>query len=238
MLKLAGSFDAARSEAEALRFFDGHGVARLLDAEVERRALMMERLFPGRPLSRLGNEEAATSASIAVLRALPSGLPPDDVFPRLPDRALELAGTLVPRFEAAGRPFHEQLVREAGALLDELSAPVAEQAVLHGDLHRGNVLAGRGGWVAVDPSPLLGDRAYDAGAMLRDDPEAVLAAASAVAMLRRRLDRACAELGLDRDRVRGWGQVQLVAHALERFEIRDRNRAEVFLACAQIVAAL
>ena len=40
--------------------------------------------------------------------------------------------------------------------------------LLHGDLHPGNLLwASQRGWVAIDPQPVVGDAAYEAGAVLR-----------------------------------------------------------------------
>ena len=48
-------------------------------------------------------------------------------------------------------------------LFDELSAPAADDVLLATDLHAGNVLrAERQPWLAIDPKPFVGDRAYDA----------------------------------------------------------------------------
>ena len=43
-----------------------------------------------------------------------------------------------------------------------LAAPSADETVLHGDIHHGNVLHfGDRGWLAIDPKGLRGDRAFD-----------------------------------------------------------------------------
>ncbi|WP_344056529.1 aminoglycoside phosphotransferase family protein, partial [Prauserella halophila] len=58
------------------------------------------------------------------------------------------------------------------ALAAELAASTPRGALVHGDLHPGNVLAGGGrGLVAIDPRPCLGDPASDAiDWVVRDDP--------------------------------------------------------------------
>ena len=67
------------------------------------------------------------------------------------------------------------------------------------DLHGGNVLrAEREPWLVIDPKPLVGERELEASGLLRN--------ADSVS---RWLD-VLAELGLDRERARGWG----VAHNL------------------------
>jgi streptomycin 6-kinase len=44
----------------------------------------------------------------------------------------------------------------------ELSANLSEVVVLHGDIHRGNVLDfGHRGWLASDPKGLVGERYCD-----------------------------------------------------------------------------
>ena len=53
-------------------------------------------------------------------------------------------------------------------------------------------------------------RAFDVASLLRDRREALAADPEAAARMRRRLDLFSARLGLDRERVRGWG----IAHAL------------------------
>jgi streptomycin 6-kinase len=62
------------------------------------------------------------------------------------------------------------------------------------DLHGGNILrASREPWLVIDPKPLVGERELEASGLLRN--------AKSVS---RWLD-ALADIGLDRDRARGWG---------------------------------
>jgi streptomycin 6-kinase len=75
------------------------------------------------------------------------------------------------------------------------------------DLHADNVLrASREPWLVIDPKPLIGEREFGLAPIVRGhelghDPRSV----------RRRLDRLSGELGLDRERARGWALAQTLA---------------------------
>ena len=49
--------------AEALRFFDGHGAARLLDSDLDLGAMVLERIRPGLTLLSIQDDEQATCVS-------------------------------------------------------------------------------------------------------------------------------------------------------------------------------
>ena len=100
-------------------------------------------------------------------------------------------------FTAAGSPFERALL---DAALDVYrTVDRAASYLVNQDLHGGNVLsASREPWLVIDPKPLVGERELEASGLLRN--------ADSVS---RWLD-ALADLGLDRERARGWG----VAHNL------------------------
>jgi streptomycin 6-kinase len=84
--------------------------------------------------------------------------------------------------------------------------------LLHQDLHGGNVLAARREpWLAIDPKPLAGEREFGPAPIVRS-----VELGRGEAAMRRRLDRLTGELGLDRERVRGWAFAQAIAWAFER----------------------
>jgi streptomycin 6-kinase len=67
------------------------------------------------------------------------------------------------------QPPLEPTLLDAGLASAERLATSPPAFVLHGDFHRGNVLASaRLGWGAVDPCPLVGDPAFDAADLAAD----------------------------------------------------------------------
>jgi len=111
---------------------------------------------------------------------------------------------------AAGRPFEQALLDEAVEFLATAPPTVEDDALLHQDLHGGNILSSERGWLAIDPKPLVGERAFDVASLLRDRRDDLAQDPDFAGRIRHRLDFFCDRLELDRERVRGWG----IAHAL------------------------
>jgi streptomycin 6-kinase len=184
-------------EAEALHYWDGHGAVRLLAHDPARRALLLERCRPGTPLgTRYADEDLAIAATL--MQRLWRPPPPEVSWRRLEDVAERWRRELPQRYGGG-------LLDEALGALDAL-LPTREELVLcHQDLHGGNILrAEREPWLAIDPKPIVAERAYDTVAIVRD-------ARPTRDELRRRLDALAGLLGLDRERMRLWGIVKTLA---------------------------
>jgi streptomycin 6-kinase len=77
--------------------------------------------------------------------------------------------------------------------------------LLHGDLHHYNVLsAARTPWLAIDPHGLVGDPAFETGAYF-GNPFGLMARPDPARIIARRVQIFTERLGLDRERVIGWG---------------------------------
>jgi streptomycin 6-kinase len=230
VLKLALPGQAVRAEADALAGFAGRGAARLLAADPDEGALLLERLVPGTPLATLAarDDDAATRAAGGVITALRRPAPPAALLAdaagwvRLLDRAL-----------AASWPLPRPMLGRAAALFRDLdaSAPPEAPVLLHGDLHHGNILAGGqgGAWRAVDPRGLRGDPAFEAAALLRNPPGSPL-----VARAPRRIALLAEATGLDRARIAGWGYASAVLAAC--WAIEDGEDAAPWTAAAEVIA--
>ena len=145
-----------RHEAAALCRWAGHGAAALLRAHPDRGLLLLEQLTPHRSL-RAEDDAAVLPIAARVLRQL--WVPPrQHSFPEQAARVRHWL-TLIPgRYHQLGRPFEPDLLHAALAAARDLTAATSRPVILHGDFHRGNVLASaRAGWLAIDPCPLAGD---------------------------------------------------------------------------------
>ncbi|HEY7003148.1 MAG TPA: aminoglycoside phosphotransferase family protein [Gaiellaceae bacterium] len=194
-------------EAAALACWSGAGAVRLLARDDERRALLVERCFPGTVLWEV-EERHANEIAAGVVLQLWQALPAGD-FGSLDEQAAQWADSLPASWAAAGRPFERELLDEAVAFL-RAPRPQEDPVLLHQDLHGGNVLRSERGWLAIDPKPLVGERAFDLASLLRDRRDELVCDPRAGARVERRLDFFSERLELERERVRGWG----IAHAL------------------------
>jgi streptomycin 6-kinase len=226
------------SEIEAMRAFAGRGAARLFEADAGRGALLLERLEPGTSLVTLCEEDdgAATAAAASVMRRLWRTPTPGHDFPTAADwgRGFERCRA---HFGGGTGPFPRSLFEEAETLYAELLASAAAPVLLHGDLHHGNVLAAaREPWLAIDPKGLIGEPAYEVGALLRNPLPQLLGWPNPARVTERRVTQLSEELGLERARVRGWGLAQAVLSSW--WSIEDEGELGEFgFAVAEMIAA-
>jgi len=205
ILKLAPPEPEWRSGAEALRWFDGHGCARLLEAEVEAGALLLERLSPGTTLTQLDDDERATSIAGRVMRELWRPLPPQHPFITVEYWASGLA-KLRERFGGGSGPVPEPLLALAEDYFAELLATAPPAVLLHGDLHHDNVLAAeRAAWLAIDPKGIAGEPAFEPAQLFTNPGPWLRLQPDLRPIMRRRLDILADETGLERERIRGYG---------------------------------
>lgn len=208
VLKVIFPHREAEHEAAALRVWDGEGAVRLLDYDEGRWAMLLERCEPGTLLAE-AEPETALDVFIELLpRLWTNGGAP---FRPLADEAGWWIECLPGDWERAGRPFDRRLVDTAVGLLRELSDSQGDQVLLHQDLHADNVLAAeREPWLVIDPKPLVGERAFGIAPIVRD-----VELGRGRRDLERRFDRLTSELGLDRDRARGWTIGQTIAWSFD-----------------------
>ena len=224
-------------EMEALRLYDGQGIVQLLEADTQMGAMLLEYLRPGTPLSSLTDDEEATSIAATVMRRLWRPAPAEHQFPTVAKWASGL-GRLREQFGGATGPLPGALVEQAESLFTELLASSSEPVLLHGELHHDNIVrADRQPWLALDPKGLVGEPAYEVGALLRNRLPDPLTPSNAKGILSRRLDQLAEQLSLDRERLRSWGIAQAVLSAW--WSIEDHGYGwEPAIACAEILSAI
>jgi streptomycin 6-kinase len=232
--------DGESTQVEALRLFAGRGMVLLLEYDEGDEVMLLERLRPGTLLSAVEDDEKATSIAASVMRQLWRPVLQEHPFPTVFDWGKGFV-RLRQHYEGKCGPFPPALIEVAETLFAELSASMAEPVLLHGDLHHENILAAeRKSWLAIDPKGLVGEPAYETGALLRNQLSVVLKDPHPERVMARRVDQLAEELGLDRARVRGWGLAQAVLSVW--WSMEDFGRLEDYdmetLACAELLVAI
>jgi streptomycin 6-kinase len=199
-------------EAEALLRWNGQGAVRLLAHDSERRALLLERCRPGSHLRQLA-PDAALDVIVGLLPRL--WIPAGEPFRALAEEAEWWASYLPEKWERAWQPFEQELLEAALEAVSELVPTQGEAVLVNQDLHPDNVLrAEREPWLAIDPKPLLGEREFGLAPVIR-----AYELGHSEQDVRHRLDRLTTELGLERERARGWALAQTLAWAWENDEV-------------------
>jgi streptomycin 6-kinase len=195
VLKIAMPHMEGEHEIHGLRFWDGDPTVRLLEADDELGAVVLERCKPGTTLRALAEYDQDVVIAGLLRRLWRRPLTPH------PFRSLS---TLTEYWTKETVGQIEQwpdmgLVREGLQLFEGLPRNATREVLLATDLHAGNVVrAEREPWLVIDPKPFVGDPAYDATqhlfncrTRLRLDPDRTI--------------RSFADLaGIEHERVRLW----------------------------------
>jgi streptomycin 6-kinase len=223
--------DGARHEITALRLVDGDGCARLFRSDIDRSAMLLERL--GRNMFRVGLpfEQRLEILCATVMRvwrpASDAGLPTGA------EKGRWLIDFITEMWEETGRACSERAVAHAIACAERrIAAHDDERAVLvHGDVHQWNALEAGSGFKLIDPDGLLAEAEYDLGVLMRDDPVELLQGDP--------MDRArwlARRTALDVTAIWEWGAVERVSSGLLCTKLGLQPDGRDMLAAAEQVA--
>ncbi|HWB22358.1 MAG TPA: aminoglycoside phosphotransferase family protein [Gaiellaceae bacterium] len=194
VLKLGMPHLEGEREIDGLRFWNGDPTVRLLAADDELNAMLLERCEPGTPLRALPEPEQDIVVA-GLLRRLWRPVPSPHPFRTLAEMTAAWTGAT---HEVADSWADAGLVEEGLRLFEELPRTAPSEVLLATDLHAGNVLrAEREPWLVIDPKPFVGDPAYDVTQHLMNCERLQ---SQPLALVHRLADL----LGLDRERVRLW----------------------------------
>lgn len=213
VLKFNAPHGEHQNEIDALRFYDGEGVNRLLDADPEQGILLLERLRPGTTLAEVDDDEEATEIAANLLETLWQQAPAEHRFPTVADWFQGFARHRV-RYDGVG-PLNEAIFVQAEGIVRELLAEQRTPMLLHGDFHHYNILrAERAPWLIIDPKGVVGDPGYELGAFFYNPGNLLADHIDTKHVLQRRIDILSQVLHFERERVLGWGIAQAVLSAV------------------------
>lgn len=240
IVKISWPHQEMLGEPLALRLWDGRGAVRLLAHDPQRHALLLQRCDPGHQLaaSPAAAEERLRAGGTVLRQLWLAPVPPPGALDALGAVTARWADLVDERMSRLAPGYDPVLVAEGARLLRELPASAPRTAVLHGDFNPGNVLSVTGGgWLAIDPKPMVGDPAYDPWPLLQqvDDP---FAHADAPAVLRDRIALLADVLSLDARRVTLWALARRVETALWSAEHGDTAGGATGMRQARIIADL
>lgn len=214
VLKLGVPRPDLTRECDALRFYNGRGMVRLLREEIEQGAMLLERLQPGRMLIDVQavDDDRATMIAAGLLADVWQPLPPGHPFQTAADWVADFQ-ELRARHNGSTGPLPERRVERAEGLFRELQASAGPAVLLHGDFHHYNILSDGDGWRVIDPLAVVGDPGFEIGAFLLNPWEALPNGAELHRLLHRRLDLFGERLGLDRQALQAWSEIRVMVSA-------------------------
>ena len=239
VVKVVLDDDGLADQARVLADADGRGYARLLHADLDRGALLLEAL--GEPLQTSGRSSEDQLGVLADTLAVAWQPSPLDRVQTEADKAVGLAGLITDHWERLGRPcpveVRDQALRYADTLAD---APAESLVVVHGDAHPGNALAvprhrpgAETGYCFVDPDGFVADRAYDLGVAMRDFSATVLREGRPILESYARL--LAGHTGVDAARIWQWAFLERVSTGLYVLGFGAEPVARPYLDSAEVL---
>jgi streptomycin 6-kinase len=202
--------DEFRSEAAALKSASGERVSQLYDLDLDRNAMIVERIVPGTTLedAHLPDGEATRIAAHLALEMW------DKLGETTHLHPLHRWMRSLYRWISRPERIPDDLIDQARQLGEDLLRATTRTCLLHGDLHHTNILRRESGdWAIIDPKGLYGDPAFEVAAWLYN-PGGVTERSDLADLTARRLD-ICSEIwGIDRQHLLRWAFVGCVLSAV------------------------
>lgn len=242
MPEMSGNSDL-KSEIQALSLADGHGYARLLKYDIERRALLLERL--GAPLRDL---PLSTSEQIRIicstLQQSWTPVPQEVAFQSGANLAMGLADFIERLSQELGSPSSEKALKMVLSFTQSRAAAhQPECAVLvHGDAHNGNLLQSLDDaslekplFKFIDPDGIQGEPACDLGVLMRAWPDDLLSGDPAQ-LGRDRCDYISSLTGVRPRAIWEWGLIQCMSTGLFLMQVGNAHLGSQLLKIADACA--
>ena len=233
VLKLSLPGKDFEQEIRVLKIYDGRGVAKLLDFDLEKGVMLQEAVLPGTHLKKLFPDEDDQAISIAV-----------NVMKRIHAVKLNSETSDCPKIESrlaalsASYPdIPNELMMKARTLASDLINSQGSPVLLHGDLHHDNILKNKDCWMAIDPKGVIGEPAYEVGAFIRNPIPELFECKDIKEIITKRFDRFSALLRVDRQRLVDWSFVQAVLAACWACEDNMPERKQM-IQCAEVIKTL
>jgi len=205
ILKIGCNLLEVQQEYDSIRAFNGHGLIELLNADLDKGAILITRAIPGNTLTTL--------------------------FPDMDDKALGIACGLVMLLHKATTPamhkfpllsewlsiidkewdIPKEQLQLARNLKNDLLRNSQTDVLLHGDVHYANILSNGDDWVVIDPKGVIGDPLYDiTGALLREPFKQMMALPDIPGMLQHRILFVAQYCNVSVQQIWAWTFVQTV----------------------------
>jgi streptomycin 6-kinase len=227
VIKISCDKGMIADEARALNHFDGQGAVRLIAYNKSYHALLLEQATPGQPLKTnfLKAPDETIHHYIKVAQTLHNRpLPPNAAS----FSSIESWFLALDRAKTGEIPNH--LLTKALNLKTNQIESMQTQIVLHGDLHLGNILSHKKGWIAIDPKGLIGEPAFEISAFDLIDETELNHPEAVPTLLENRIKKLASFALLDPQRLRKWIFLRMILSAAWFIEDKGDPSRMIFLA--------
>ncbi|WHT46817.1 aminoglycoside phosphotransferase family protein [Sporosarcina thermotolerans] len=187
-----------QNELRTVQLYDGRGCAKVIQANLDAGAMLLEKLQPGKMLSEIEDEHVVIQTFCEVWRSIRRPLPNTGEFPTITNWASAF-GKYIGLYLANDGPIPTEHVKVAETYIEEIMQTSTDIQLLHGDLHHENILySNERGWLAIDPKGVGGDSHFDLISFMINH---LFSKPNPKKLLKLRVDALLDQLSLDRERL-------------------------------------
>ncbi|MBB6452686.1 streptomycin 6-kinase [Salirhabdus euzebyi] len=206
VVKLCIPSDGVRDEILALQTFDGKGIVRLLDCDIQKGIILLEKVTPGRMLAHITDADEACRIGADVVRELTRPAPKRFQIASTIGREEKLRVIVNENPHGLG-PIKAKILQKALHMFTYLNETIDKWFLLHGDFHPYNILLDENGqWKAIDPKGLMGELEYDLIQFILN----ILPDEGVEKVIQQRIDIFTTELNINKQRLLLWGYCHTV----------------------------
>lgn len=218
------------NEIKALGLFNGEGMVKLLEVNEEQSVMLLERLNPGASLQADGNDEEVISIAAGVMKKIVHPIKDIDTFQTITEWAKSFVW-LREKFEGRTGPFEENHISRAENIFKHYSLQSDQLFLLHGDLHKDNILSSERGWLAIDPKGVIGPKEFELASFLRNPMYDLPKETNKIERSKHRIELMAEQLELDRKVLLDWTFAQAVLSAVwtleDHGEVSDSRKKNI-----------
>lgn len=206
VLKLSLPSDIeSRLEFEAIKRFPEEVVTRIISSDIENGALLLERAYPGTPISKIRDDHKQIHIASQLISKMHRSADKEmfTIFPTVKDwaKAFERYRN---NYSLKSGPIPYKVFDTGEKIFEELLGENKQQVLLHGDLHNDNILESERGWLVIDPKGIIGEREFELGAFLRNPYFDLPKGSDYKKIQTQRTLQFAEELGFDMGRINQW----------------------------------
>ena len=156
-LKIGCPWSGIDSEIAALSEIKSEHLLKPLAVDKPNGAILLPRLFPGKPLHSIEDEEKQNIIAATLIHDLKYSQKSQYSFPTLKDWFSKLSDF----FSSPDSLIAHSYLHNARSMFQELESAKDHDALLHGDLHHYNILSDGDKWRIIDPKGVIGNPLYE-----------------------------------------------------------------------------
>ena len=158
VLKIGTRLETVMSEYYMLKDFNGNGLCKVYESDIENGILLIERIMPGTQLRDEPNQNVRLNEFCLLYKKLHK--PPLDITKYLTymDWVSNISAYMKTRSDYI--TLRKKMIK-AEEICRHLWEKYTDRLLLHGDFHHDNILFGKNGYCAIDPKGVVGDAVFD-----------------------------------------------------------------------------